>query len=390
MDGAGISALLPTVGLSGLQSEHDGMVAAARALEAGQRGTPMPSGPRMPSSVSELIPPALRDRLPSAEMIANLVLGMAPGSGDYMAARDAIDATGAGISALGQGDYMRAGARGIDAMTAALGILPMVPYAAGMFAGRGAKTADVVKLATAERMAAAGASPEDIWRSTGWFQGADGKWRFEIDDSAVPITKRLTEKELQSYPTIRDALPHKQLFEAYPGVDKTFLGPEYRSGMLGSYIPDQQVITVSPRDPSDFSGQSGGSQKSTLLHELQHAIQQSEGFAKGGMPSGPYFPGERDRHIQEQLRALREMNANSHLGPFPFPPLTEAELVEMATRNVNHPSGRASFIRRLAGEVEARAVQSRMNLAPHQRAERAPWLDYDVPIDQQIVRGVEP
>ncbi|MBK8246276.1 MAG: hypothetical protein IPK85_02535 [Gemmatimonadetes bacterium] len=132
MDGAGISALLPTVGLSGLQSEHDGMVAAARALEAGQRGNPMPSGPRMPSSVSELIPPTLRDRLPSAEMIANLILGMAPGSGDYMAARDAIGATGAGLSALGQGDYMRAGARGVDAFTAMLGTVPFIPYFAGM------------------------------------------------------------------------------------------------------------------------------------------------------------------------------------------------------------------------------------------------------------------
>ena len=45
---------------------------------------------------------------------------------------------------------------------------------------------------------------------------------------------------------------------------------------------------------------------------------------------------------------------------------------------------------RLAGEVEARAVQSRMDLSPEQRAARAPWLDYDVPVDQQIVRGVEP
>lgn len=135
--GAGLSALAEapqTVGLSALAypSEHDGMVAAARALEAGQRGNPMPSGPRMPASFSEMVPPELRDRLPGAETIANLVLGMAPGSGDYMAARDAIGATGAGLSALGQGDYMRAGARGVDAFTAMLGTLPFVPYFAGM------------------------------------------------------------------------------------------------------------------------------------------------------------------------------------------------------------------------------------------------------------------
>lgn len=49
-----------------------------------------------------------------------------------MAARDAIGATGAGLSALGQGDYMRAGARGVDAFTAMLGTVPFIPYFAGM------------------------------------------------------------------------------------------------------------------------------------------------------------------------------------------------------------------------------------------------------------------
>ena len=135
--GAGLGSLADVVGIGSLgtlayPSEHDGMVAAARALESGQRRNPMPSGPRMPSSLSELVPPELRDRLPSVETIANLVLGAAPGSGDYMAARDAIDATGAGISALGQGDYMRAGARGVDALTAMLGTVPFIPYFAGM------------------------------------------------------------------------------------------------------------------------------------------------------------------------------------------------------------------------------------------------------------------
>lgn len=39
-----------------------------------------------------------------------------------------------------------------------------------------------------------------------------------------------------------------------------------------------------------------------------------------------------------------------------------------------------------AGEVEARAVQKRMDMTPAERRARAPWLDYDVPEDQQIVR----
>ena len=39
-----------------------------------------------------------------------------------------------------------------------------------------------------------------------------------------------------------------------------------------------------------------------------------------------------------------------------------------------------------SGEVEARTVQKRMDLNPEQRRARAPWLDYDVPENQQIGR----
>jgi len=144
--GAGLSALADapqTVGLSALAV--DPMGDATAALEA--RRQQQVAGARAPAwlrdiganlgnlagqPMSAFIPPELRDRLPSAETIANLVLGMAPGSGDYMAARDAIDATGAGISALGQGDYMGAGARGVDAFRGLVGMAPFIPYFAGM------------------------------------------------------------------------------------------------------------------------------------------------------------------------------------------------------------------------------------------------------------------
>jgi hypothetical protein len=42
---------------------------------------------------------------------------------------------------------------------------------------------------------------------------------------------------------------------------------------------------------------------------------------------------------------------------------------------------------RLAGEVEARAVQRRIDYTPARRAATFPPDDYDVPMDQQIVRG---
>lgn len=50
-------------------------------------------------------------------------------------------------------------------------------------AGPKAKTASSKNLALAEAMEEDGASREEIWRKTGWIRGADGQWRFEVDDS---------------------------------------------------------------------------------------------------------------------------------------------------------------------------------------------------------------
>lgn len=142
MEGYGLSALGPTVGLSGLP---DPMGDATAALEA--RRQQQVEGARAPAwmrdiganignlagqPMSAFIPPELRDRLPSAEMVGNLVLGSLPGSGDYMAARDAMESSVASMSALGRGDYMGAGARGVDALAAGLGIMPFLPYLASI------------------------------------------------------------------------------------------------------------------------------------------------------------------------------------------------------------------------------------------------------------------
>ena len=40
------------------------------------------------------------------------------------------------------------------------------------------------------------------------------------------------------------------------------------------------------------------------------------------------------------------------------------------------------------GAPEARLTQSRMNLTPSERMQRPPWMEFDVPPEQQIVRGL--
>ena len=44
--------------------------------------------------------------------------------------------------------------------------------------------------------------------------------------------------------------------------------------------------------------------------------------------------------------------------------------------------------RRLAGEAEARLTQARIPLTAGERRARPPWQEFDVPPEQQIVRGL--
>ena len=100
---------------------------------------------------------------------------------------------------------------------------------AGMFAGKEAKTADLGKLAQAEKMANKGRSRDEIWDQTGWFRWMrdgepDSPWKFEISDLGAKArfnsivqtpTGRLRPDE---NPVISDLLEHPELYKAYPGM----------------------------------------------------------------------------------------------------------------------------------------------------------------------------
>lgn len=218
------------------------------------------------------------------------------------------------------------------------------PAIVNMFAGPNARTADKDALALAQMMAGAGVDRTAIWNSTGWFKGTDGKWRFEIDDSqarfSLPAMNDIGEFNTTGG-AFDDVLDHKALMDAYPdmmahGTSSVDIAPGSRNS--GAYHPRNNAIYA--------AGPDAESAKSTFLHEIQHAIQRVEGTAIGGNPkeflsgSAQYAPGA---DAWEQYR-------------------------------------------RLAGEAEARNVQTRRDFTPAQRKARPPWTTLDVPESEQTVR----
>jgi len=144
------------------------------------------------------------------------------------------------------------------------------------FAGENANTADRVKLAEAQRMEDGGASAEDIFNTTGWLKGKDGKWRFEIPDNVEDVDFDALEKygEMQ----LVRVYYNEKLFDAYPFLRRVNikLADELQNDADGQVNPGAQEILL------NRAKLRGDEMPFTLIHEIQHLIQDEEGFASGG------------------------------------------------------------------------------------------------------------
>jgi hypothetical protein len=283
-----------------------------------------------------------------------------------------------------------------------------------MFLGAKAKTAMPDVLEYAQAMEAAGKSADEIWQTTGklgqpWLKGADGKWRFEISD------KEATYNPVFEGPSVSDAMHHPELFAAYPDIAAMPARRSLEQGygadaVRGSFDPQNGSIVI-----SDELGTKRG--KATLLHEIEHAIQQKEGFAQGGSPND--FALERFKYSQDMQRlsareALDEYSKTNNGWPtnaevaqwwestigekLPEWAIDDARQMEASDiqKRVNsyydtfkalpENASEVDAYKRLAGETEARNVPNRMNLASDEITVIPPWSTQDVPTEQQIVR----
>lgn len=187
--------------------------------------------------------------------------------------------------------------------------------ALGVFGGRLAKTADHAALTKAEQMAASGADKQAIWNATGWFQGKDGNWRFEIDDSGLKT--QLTSSAKQG------EIHHPKLQQAYPDLGKmdadvrlgVFPGGSYRMPPWG--IPEIKV-----------SGPTSAARRKAAAHELQHDAQTREGWPTGTYREDPAYWGNAGE--VEARNAARRVGMTSDQRRSTPPWLTEDRGMEPA------------------------------------------------------------
>lgn len=363
------------------------------------------------------------------------------------------------------------------------------------YAGEKAENADKAALNTAKEMEKNGADAETIRQKTGWFRGADGKWRWEIDDSGMKLRfesglydydtelrekthawVRLTNRELTDEQR-RDLVDYQRSTERgeadealYEKLTGEFGGdfekwaltletmkeaaksiPNYTT--LGELVDAPALFATYP-DMKDMDvtfqtlerGQNGGYNRrfdsielsrdlknrpeallNSLTHEVQHAIQQREGFTPGanlkywnrkleegydGRDAETRREGARLREQYEQMKAndpefmrsMEELNAMAPTVPRgkvdmdtweqvePDPPewvrfderrdqLEEKygdrvwdyfSLRDSIDRNAREGRLPGDLYRDTAGEIEARDAASRRGLTAEERRGRKP------------------
>ncbi len=350
------------------------------------------------------------------------------------------------------------------------------------YAGTNAANADLEALEVAKGMAEQNVSAETIRQATGWFQGADGKWRFEIDDSGMRYSARgdlnygdpdywryrelrdklerdmlgigseaVTEAERAEYeelapryrdfylqPGVRgdgsatatrlsDYIQHDELFEQYPQLrDARLVFEDMEDGKQGSYNPDTNTITLS-------ESLQNSERDDALAHEIQHAIQEAEGFARGASPqywalreyeSGDLV-GERLRREhdnlfrslsqeeQNQFTRYRELDRELNRTMFAELGTEEAadyeryeaeqdalydelygnewfrKLLDLERRMDDIPGEYRAMYSNTSGEIEARDAEARRKLTADERRAAPPDLGNEDTIFAQSGAGVQ-
>ncbi len=174
------------------------------------------------------------------------------------------------------------------------------------------------------------AGPEEMKRLES--ELLSGRLRKEFEDY---LKANARYENLKKKDKLRDYLDHAELYAQYPELKNLPVNYYYfTDGSTGMFMEDEIGLSVSIRRlPEEV--------KKTLLHEIQHAIQEKEGFSGGASPE--YW-----KEVQSGRNPIRDEEGN----------LRDAfELYENT-----------------AGEIEARTVENRMDLTREERRHLVSYL----------------
>ena len=319
------------------------------------------------------------------------------------------------------------------------------PLQAQIIGEKGASKLDnaemvLADLSVAREMEKAGKDAKTIWTATSWQKGVDGKWRFEVPDVRIETSLKGDEKY-----NLSDIYKNSDLYKAYPQLAKLkiLFNSKYKKGD-GAYFGGDSINlpyinigndSIDRRDVKEvytsmalnlenfLKDNPNGNQYNTveqikakineynnkaengvsvaeyqsdvntiLIHEIQHAIQDIEGFAIGGTEND-FIDNKIDLYINSYEKRHNELlskNENELSG------IEKRELVRLdsykedvikdieANAKVGTQTKNA-YYQRLAGEAEARNAQTRATMTIEERKAKMLSETEDVAREDQIV-----
>lgn len=247
------------------------------------------------------------------------------------------------------------------------------------------RTARMDNLSVARKMEEEKKDAKAIKMATGWERGADGKWRYEMPDAKIKdtmdvggghIVKRYEDDMLWNGGKLSKAIDAPELFKAYPQLKDVRIDTDAIMNDMpsnGEYNSKTNTITIHADELKYMNG--------ILNHEIQHAIQDIEGFAKGGSPR--LVRGEVKKKLNEVTKQIMQLRAEGKED--------EAKALIEKNRglyNAYQKNDDYNSYKSLAGEVEARNVSARMNMTPEERRKTLAESTEDVARKDQIFLGV--
>ncbi|MBP5232778.1 MAG: hypothetical protein J6333_05170, partial [Planctomycetes bacterium] len=261
-------------------------------------------------------------------------------------------------------------------------------------------------LRTAREMEEAGKDAKAIRLATGWEKGKDGKWRWEIPDLAVRPGAKVKKDGSSTLPDVIDA---PELFAAYPrlrGVRLVRDAANRFTQARAAYHADADGNAEIRLYEESLKFATPEEIRAVLAHEVQHAIQDLEGFAKGGNGGALAWANAdpaRQKALRDEYRRLLaesrkpltlEEYARSAWGGDAITPEIRKAYQEYV-KGTKNPSravlvalqeqAASNVYRRLAGEVEARNAAARVAMTPEERRATLLAETEDVAREDQIV-----
>lgn len=258
---------------------------------------------------------------------------------------------------------------------------------------RGAAAADKAEertfrmdnLSVARKMEEEKKDAKAIKMATGWERGADGKWRYEMPDAKIKdtmdvggghIVKRYEDDMLWNGGKLSDVIDAPELFKAYPQLKDVRIDTDAIMNDMpshGEYNSKTNTITIHADELKYMN--------SILNHEIQHVIQDIEGFAKGGSPR--LVRGEVKKRFDEVTKQIKQLRAEGKEDEAKALIEKNRGLYNAYQKNDDYDSYKS-----LAGEVEARNVSARLNMTPEERRKTLAESTEDVARKDQIFLGV--